>query len=102
MATSKFPPAQVHGQLARKRAVSAGPRRALPTKGAAQYLGVSPSLLRKFRSRGPADPGGSGPNFIKLSPTLVVYEIEELDRWLESHRSAPEKACKPGWPGGMP
>ena len=60
------------------------PRRALRTTDAANYLGVSASLLRKMRSRGSADPLGLGPKFIKLSPSLIVYQISELDAWLES------------------
>jgi predicted DNA-binding transcriptional regulator AlpA len=67
--------------------LSITPRRALRTTDAARYLGVSPSLMRKMRARGPADPLGSGPAYIKLSPSLVVYEIAALDSWLES-RSA--------------
>lgn len=34
--------------------------------------------------RGPDDPLGLGPAFIRLSPALVVYEIQELDRWLDA------------------
>jgi predicted DNA-binding transcriptional regulator AlpA len=64
------------------------PRRALRTVDAAQYLGVSVSLLRKLRLRGPDDPSGAGPPFIKLSPSLIVYEIAALDQWLERHREA--------------
>ena len=60
------------------------PRRALRTTDAAKYLGVSASLLRKMRGRGPDDRLGLGPNFIKLSPSLVVYQIADLDSWLES------------------
>jgi hypothetical protein len=62
------------------------PRRALRTTDAAKYLGVSPSLLRKFRMRGPDDPGQAGPEFIRLSPSLIVYEITALDAWLDQHR----------------
>ena len=61
------------------------PRRALRTVDAARYLGVSPSLLRKMRARGPADPLGLGPAFIRLSPSLIVNEIAALDAWLDSH-----------------
>jgi hypothetical protein len=61
------------------------PRRALRTTDAARYLGVSPSLLRKMRSRGPADPLGVGPAYIRLSPSLIVYEISVLDAWLDAH-----------------
>ena len=61
------------------------PRRALRTADAARYLGISPSLLRKMRSRGPADPLGAGPSYIRLSPSLIVYEISVLDAWLDAH-----------------
>lgn len=61
------------------------PRRALRTTDAARYLGVSASLLRKMRARGPDDPLGAGPAYIRISPSLIVYQIFELDRWLESH-----------------
>lgn len=64
------------------------PRRALRTTDAARYLGVSPSLLRKMRARGPDDPLGAGPAYIRLSPSLIVYEIAALDQWLESHEPA--------------
>lgn len=74
------------------RTIPASPRRALRTIEAARYLGVSASLLRKLRSRGPDDPGRPGPLCIKLSPNLVVYEIDELDRWLESRRDTPAVA----------
>lgn len=61
------------------------PRRALRTNDAARYLGVSLSLLRKMRARGPSDPLGLGPAYIRLSPTLIVYEITALDAWLDAH-----------------
>jgi hypothetical protein len=61
------------------------PRRALRTVDAARYLGVSPSLLRKMRARGPSDPLGVGPAYIRLSPTLIVYELSALDAWLDAH-----------------
>ena len=48
------------------------PRRALRTSAAAQYLGVSPSLLRKKRLQGPGDPQAAGPAYIQLSPSLIV------------------------------
>lgn len=60
------------------------PRRALRTTDAARYLGVSASLLRKMRARGPKDPLGPGPSYIRLSPSLIVYEIARLDAWLEA------------------
>jgi hypothetical protein len=69
------------------------PRRALRTTEAARYLGVSPSLLRKMRSRGPADPLGVGPAYIRLSPSLIVYEISVLDAWLDAHSLNTGKAA---------
>ena len=62
------------------------PRRALRTTAAAHYLGVSASLLRKMRTRGSDDPLGKGPPHIRLSPSLVVYQLTDLDAWLEAHR----------------
>jgi hypothetical protein len=37
-----------------------------------------------MRLRGPADPLGSGPAYIRLSPSLIVYEISALDAWLDA------------------
>jgi hypothetical protein len=62
------------------------PRRALRTLDAARYLGISASWLRKKRLRGTDDPGDPGPGYIRLSPLVIVYEIAELDRWLDQHR----------------
>jgi hypothetical protein len=42
--------------------------------------------------RGPDDPGQPGPGFIRLSPSLIVYEISALDAWLERHRESAEAA----------
>ena len=67
--------------------IQPSPRRALRTTNAAHYLGVSASLLRKMRMRGSGDPLDPGPTFIRLSPSLVVYEIDALDAWLNRHRS---------------
>jgi hypothetical protein len=64
------------------------PRRALRTTDAARYLGISPSLMRKMRARGPDDPLGAGPPYIRLSPCLIVYEIAALDSWLDAHSPA--------------
>jgi predicted DNA-binding transcriptional regulator AlpA len=61
------------------------PRRSLQTVEAAKYLGLSASLLRKMRMRGRDDPAGAGPKFIRISSQMVVYEIAELDAWLDAH-----------------
>ena len=60
--------------------------KALPTRAAASYLGVSAATLRKWRSMGPEDPGPHGPAFIKISRSLVLYEVDALDLWLDSYR----------------
>jgi predicted DNA-binding transcriptional regulator AlpA len=62
------------------------PRRVLRTREAAQYVGLSVSWLRKKRLRGADDPGEPGPEYIRISPLVVVYEISALDRWLDQHR----------------
>jgi len=64
------------------------PRRALRTAAAARYLGVSVSLLRKWRPRGLADPGIAGPKFHRVGAQIVLYSIDELDKWLDQHRAA--------------
>lgn len=71
-------------------ASSSTPRRALRTTQAARYLGISASLLRKMRLRGPDDRQGRGPAFIRLSPALIVYEIRDLDSWLDRHERSNE------------
>jgi hypothetical protein len=63
------------------------PRRAAKTVPAAEYVGLSASLLRKFRLKGSDDPGEKGPAFIKVSPYLILYEYAELDRWLDERRA---------------
>lgn len=73
-------------QKSREFLDSETPVRCLNTAKAAYYLGISPSLLRKYRMRGPDDPGGNGPKYIKLSPQLVVYDIKDLDAWLDSFK----------------
>jgi len=67
------------------------PPRAVRTTGAARYLGVSPSLVRKLRLRGADDPLGPGPKFIRISPSLVVYEISALDEWLDQRNEAMQR-----------
>jgi hypothetical protein len=43
--------------------------------------------------RGPDDPSGAGPEFIRLSPQLVVYDIASLDGWLDAHANRPKRAA---------
>ena len=49
-------------------------------KQAAEYLAVWQSYLEK------AAVTGNGPPFLRLSPRLVVYDIDDLDVWAASHR----------------
>ena len=70
------------------------PPRALRTVAAAKYLGLSPSLIRKMRSRGPSDPLGPGPKFIRVSPALVLYDVRDLDEWLNCRRECAAAADK--------
>jgi hypothetical protein len=77
------------------RAASDGstPRRALRTTDAARYLGISASWLRKKRLRGLDDPGDPGPEYIRISPVVVVYEVSALDRWLDAKRTQAAPMC---------
>jgi hypothetical protein len=75
---------------------ASGPRRTLRTGDAARYLGLSGALLRKYRKMGPGDPGVHGPAFIKISASIVLYEIAALDDWLDSRRlAALERNARP-------
>lgn len=46
---------------------------------AADYLGISKSLLDKLRCY------GGGPAYAKLGAS-VIYSIDDLDRWISSKR----------------
>lgn len=52
----------------------------LSTPEIAEHLGVSASWLNKLRM------WGEGPPFYKLGARCVVYELAEVDRWVEAHR----------------
>lgn len=49
----------------------------LNAERAAEYVGLSPATLAKYRSV------GGGPMFIKLG-ARVVYNIADLDAWMRS------------------
>jgi predicted DNA-binding transcriptional regulator AlpA len=55
-------------------------KRFMRTPQAADYLGLSPSTLEKFRLT------GNGPPYLKAGPKIVVYRQEDLDAWLEGNR----------------
>lgn len=48
------------------------------TEQAAQYCSVSPSYLAKLRL------SGKGPKYIRIGRKAVIYDIHDLDEWLES------------------
>jgi predicted DNA-binding transcriptional regulator AlpA len=54
-------------------------RRKLSVSDAAQLAGVSESHLNKLRST------GGGPAFFKIG-ARVVYDVFDLDQWLDQHR----------------
>lgn len=51
---------------------------ALPVQNAAEYLGVSKSMLDTWRSR------GVGPRYVRLG-AKVVYRVEALNDYLMAH-----------------
>jgi predicted DNA-binding transcriptional regulator AlpA len=57
-----------------------GLQRRLRTPEAAAYVGLSSSTLEKLRLT------GKGPIYHKAGPKIVVYRLEDLDAWLNSHR----------------
>ena len=56
--------------------------KALSTKDAAIYLGMSESYLEKARCIGKGTPG---PSYYKRGKK-VLYKVEDLDRWFEQFR----------------
>lgn len=56
-------------------------RRILRTLEAANYIGLSPSTLEKYRIR------GGGPRFVHLGGRAVGYDVADLDAWIDLQRS---------------
>lgn len=56
-------------------------RKKLPTPLAAQYCGLGKSTFDKFRLV------GGGPAYIKIG-SRVVYDVDDLDAWLDQHKRA--------------
>lgn len=63
--------------------------RNIRTQAAADYLGLSKSLLDKMRCY------GSGPAYTKLG-RAVIYNTADLDAWLVQHRCEPAAANDAG------
>jgi hypothetical protein len=58
-------------------------KRGFTTPQAAEYIGRSPSWLRKKRLRGVDDPGDPGPRYLKTEGGSAIYLKEDLDGWLD-------------------
>ena len=52
----------------------------LRAEAAARYVGLAPSTLAKMRVR------GDGPPFSKAGARVVVYDIADLEEWLQATR----------------
>lgn len=61
-------------------------RQALTTKEAAEYLGISPRTLEKWRSIRAL---GKGPSWHELG-SKVIYRVDDLDSYLQSVKQYPE------------
>lgn len=56
----------------------------LPTKSAAQILGLSPAMLERLRWL------GDGPPYVRPTGSRAVrYRFKDLMDWIERHRVAP-------------
>jgi predicted DNA-binding transcriptional regulator AlpA len=62
-------------------------RETLRTREAADFLGVSVPTMKKWRNKAPGDPGEKGPQFIRISDFLVIYEVSALRAWINAHKS---------------
>ena len=54
-------------------------------RDAAQFLGVSPAMLRLSRCTGELFKGVPGPRFLKLGGA-IRYPVGNLESWLESQK----------------
>jgi len=57
-------------------------KRMLTEKVAAEYIGMSQSFLRQDRMNGHRQNRTKGPNATKVGRRRILYDIEELNRWL--------------------
>ena len=74
--------------MTRSRWKSIAGVRVLRTTRAASFQDVSVPFMREWRGRTDQDPGSKGPAFIRVGKGLVLYEIDELERWLAAHRAS--------------
>lgn len=54
------------------------------TREAARYICLAPRTLEHYRRK------GTGPAYSRLG-RIVVYSVNELDRWVESHLTGPSE-----------
>ncbi|MFI0374226.1 helix-turn-helix transcriptional regulator [Actinomadura sp. 1N219] len=57
------------------------------TEELAEIIGVDPSTLRRWRTADPVQ----GPPFVRLSGAVTRYSAIDVQRWLLSHRIAPQE-----------
>jgi predicted DNA-binding transcriptional regulator AlpA len=51
----------------------------LTTEQAARIVGATRRLLEEYRRK------GGGPKFVRLSPRMVRYRVEDLNEWITSN-----------------
>ncbi len=73
-------PASLHNEGFHPESQTGTAKRYLRPKAAGDRTNLSPSTLAKMRMR------GDGPPYSKAGPRLVIYDIEDLDQWLESRK----------------
>lgn len=70
----------------------------LTPKQAAEFLGVHPVSLEKWRNGRSARKGKvppSGPRYIRLGERSIRYRQEDLEAWQARHSSDPEAEAEP-------
>ena len=66
-----------------------GEERYLATEEVAALIGVDPSTLRRWRTSRPMQ----GPPFIRVSESVIRYNLTDVREWLLSRRIDPAKAA---------
>ncbi|MEV0143938.1 MULTISPECIES: helix-turn-helix domain-containing protein [unclassified Nonomuraea] len=59
------------------------------TEEVAAMLKVDPSTIRRWRTARPPQ----GPPFVRLSARLTLYNIHDVQRWLNQHRIDPREVA---------
>ncbi|MFQ6398953.1 helix-turn-helix transcriptional regulator [Nocardia sp. KC 131] len=55
----------------------------------ANLLGVDASSLRRWRTSNPP----CGPAYVRVSPRVVKYSSEDIEKWLRDRRTDPSSAA---------